>query len=158
MDVKNHKTSTISESNSGQLIKTTKMSDGRAEDRQSKFNSYKRMVNNRTAKMKYLWKPLVFVSIGLTLNCFGIVLTTLHFMHELDVDHNVEIPPYFTFGPIALASGMVTFMIGIIWFSIKLRKWNNGSATPISKAVAVAGHLVANAAFTEKIGMVPRSL
>ena len=153
-----HKLSAEDKKENDNIIRTTSLLDGKSESRQIKFKSYKRVADNRSAKISYLWKPLGFIMFGSVLICCGIILTTFHFLYEVGPSSEQTAPPFFTFGPIALASGFVAFMVGIIWFSMKLHKWNTGSATPISRAMAAAVQLAANTAFTEKVGMVPKSL
>ena len=123
-----------------------------------KLQSYKMLTNDPVAKCRYLIKPSFFIVVGAGLICVGCVLTASHFIYEDSLADNHNRDPYFTYGPIAVASGLFVFMIGLVWFSVKRQKWAKGTASPIAKAMAVVGHLAASATLTsEQIGMASKN-
>ena len=138
--------------NNNKLVESGDMS---SELRDFRIKTYKKLTNDPVAKMKYLVKPCAFIAVGAALVCVGITLTVFHFMYE-DSNSNGN-PPYFTYGPISFASGIILFMVGIVWFSVKHQKWMKGTATPIATTVAAAAAIAASATLTsEQMRMVRR--
>ena len=129
--------------------------DMTSELRDFRIKTYKKLSNDPVAKLKYLFKPLAFIVLGTTLVCVGILLTAFHFLYEATDVPDSGNPPYFTYGPISFASGIILFMIGIVWFSVKHEKWMKGTATPIARTVAAVAAIAASATLTsDQIGIV----
>ena len=124
--------------------------------KEQKINAYKMLTNDATARLKYLLKPSLFISLGFAFFCVGTALTVAHFLYEDSTDKNINNQPFFTYGPIAFATGLIVFTIGLIWFTVKRHKWIKGTATPIAKAMAMAAQLAASATITpERLEMGP---
>nr|XP_039253950.1 uncharacterized protein LOC120331002 [Styela clava] len=85
-------------------------------------------------KFLYFLKPVIFIVIGAILITGGLALTVLHFMYEDSLTQ--KNPPYFTYGPISLATGVILFMVGLVWVPIKEQKWKDGTASPMIAALA----------------------
>jgi len=115
----------------------------------------KRYAQDPVAKLKYLWKPSAFAITGVGLTCFGITFTVYHFLFEDSLAADVKNPPYFTFGPIGFALGLIVFMIGIVWFSMKHTKWVTGKATPILRAAAASATVVTSVAIHSEAARTP---
>ena len=98
----------------------------------------KQMTKDKSGMLVYLMKPIIMTVFGTLLIFAGIVLTVYHFIYEDSLDMTVSNPPYFTFGPVVFASGTVTFIFAIVWFTIKRDKWLSGSASPILAAMTAA--------------------
>lgn len=92
------------------------------------------------SRLKYFLKPTILLSIGILLIAGGVALTVLHFMYE-DIVREPGGPspntnvPYFTWGPITLSTGVIIFMIALVWFPIKEKKWKDGTASPMILAL-----------------------
>ncbi|CAK8690006.1 unnamed protein product [Clavelina lepadiformis] len=115
------------------------------------MTAYKNLTNNHLGKTRYLLKPAAFILIGICFISAGVILTIFHFMEEIpstsEKEQNSHV--YFDYGPVFFASGLILFMIGIVWFSIKYQKWARGTAAPIATAAAAAAaSLVTSATIT----------
>lgn len=85
------------------------------------------------SKVIYFLKPLVFLLFGSLLISGGLALTVLHFIYEDSLTQ--DNPPYFTYGPITVSTGVIIFMVGLVWFPIKQQKWKDGTASPMIAAL-----------------------
>ena len=135
------------ENNTHKLIESVDMT---FEVRDFRLKTFRKLANDPAARMKYLSKPVGFIACGAALVCAGIVLTVFHFVKEDSLSPKFKNPPYFTYGPISFASGIVVFMIGIVWFSIKHEKWVKGTASPIAQTMAAAAAIAASATLTSE--------
>lgn len=89
------------------------------------------------SRLAYFLKPLILLFVGITLIAGGVALTILHFMYEDVVSGpkpNINVP-YFTWGPITLSTGLIVFMVALVWFPIKEQKWKDGTASPMIVAL-----------------------
>jgi len=118
--------------------------------KEQKLKAYKMLTNDSTAKMKYLIKPAIFIFMGIGFICTGTALTASHFLFEDSTAKNTNSQPYFTYGPIAFASGLIVFTIGLVWFTVKRHKWTRGTASPIAKAMAMAAQVAATATLAQE--------
>ena len=124
--------------------------------KEQKLKAYKMLTNDSIAKMKYLLKPAICIFVGLGFICTGSALTASHFLFEDPNSKNINHQPFFTYGPIAFASGLIVFTIGLVWFTVKRHKWTRGTASPIAKAVAMAAQLAASTTLaSDRIEMGP---
>ena len=134
MTSENDVTSLIDTSNDDDERKSEKKyprsesSDSQVGGRTGPVLSYKQMTKDKMRMFKYLMKPIVMTIIGVIICVIGMVMTVNHFLFEKPMDKN---PVYLTYGPVAFASGVITFIFAIVWFSIKREKWLTGKASPI---------------------------
>lgn len=87
-------------------------------------------------RVYYMAKPCMLIFTGLLLISGGVALTVYHFKYEDSLKQKTSKLPYFTYGPITLSTGLIVFMIGLVWFPIKQQKWKDGTASPIIAALA----------------------
>lgn len=108
--------------------------------------SIQRYTQDKVAMSRYLFKPVVYCVVGVILGIIGIVLTVMHFKfedgtlidQEGDKKRFMKDMPFYTFGPIAFATGAMALIFGMVFFSVKKSKWMSGKASPIMAMVANA--------------------
>ena len=120
--------------------------------KEHRIKTYNMLTNDQSAKMNYLLKPTVFIVIGVSFICIGAALTASHFIFEDSLTaKSSNSPPFFTYGPIAFAAGLIVFIIGLVWLTVKRHKWVKGTASPIATAMAtMAAQLAASATMTSE--------
>ena len=108
--------------------------------------SIERYTQDKLAMSRYLYKPVVYCAVGVILCLVGIVLTFFHFNledsslidEEGDKKRFMVDMPFYCFGPIAFATGSMSLIFGMVFFSVKKNKWMSGKASPIMAMVANA--------------------
>lgn len=99
--------------------------------------SFRNLLRDREAQARLLMKPCLFIVCGTIMICVGLSITFFHFLFQNLASDNFDKHPAFTYGPISLASGIMSSVVGAVWCSFNYEKWRN-DLTPNVETISLS--------------------